>query len=177
MKKLMAASMLCSLCSLFALGCDDDETTAPSKTLRFESDDVPVGSVVFLRAASLSHQQLSLQVVGQELNDVYGLAFRLEYSGQVLSFDAMTAGEGWNGQTTLPVAREVSAGLLVGAVTQRGDTPGVAVDDAALAQLELPVSKVAGTEIQFVEGRSAVVTGDGDEVDAVSFTGGRLVLR
>jgi len=167
------------LCCLLTLGCSEDETTtaAAPGVLTFVSDDVPAGPAGFLRAGALSPQHLTLEVVGQQLPDTYGVALRLEYSGDVLSYDGLAPGAAWDGRITLPIGREVAPGLLVAAVTLRGDSAGVAVDDDVIAVLELPLFTVAPTQVQLSERDCAVVAGDGTEVGGVSWSGGQLVVQ
>ena len=144
-----------------------------SKTLTYVPDDPAGGDAVSLRLVSLTETQLMLEVVGNGLSDVYGVAFRLQVDPTALQLVSMETGDGWESDA-LKMAQESHPGLLVATVTNRGDVQGAAAQDRVLARVTFNLLAAPETPIQFVSGRSGVIDSAGAQVPDVTWLGGRL---
>jgi hypothetical protein len=168
-------------------GCgDDDEQAAPpappASYGSFTSDAEPgdaqlSGPSVTLRATRIEAERIELEVVGHQLDEVYGLAFRLETSSQGLSLESFAKADGfWSSVDSgaLSASKQARPGLSVYGVSARGAVAGAPADDRVLATIVLAREPGTDSGIGFVEARSAVVAATGSALPGVSWIGGQL---
>lgn len=148
---------------------------AATAGLQFVPDDAPSTPHVWLRAKSLTETKLVLEVVGNGVTDLYGVAFRLRYDPAVLAFDSLEASSLWGTPAPLSMGSQKTPGLLLGVVTQQGKAAGLAADDQVLATVALSVLQQTESPVELVAQRSAVVGADGKARAEMSFVGGALV--
>jgi hypothetical protein len=172
-------ALACMLGSTLLGGCGDEsvETAPPPATaLTFHGGDPGAGPAVYLRAGASTPPTLSLEIVGRALPNVYGLAFRLEFSPGVLAHTGLRAGASWS-PTAMLVAREAAPGLLVGGMSERGGAAGSAAPDDVLGTLDFQIGTTASTPVTFIQDECAVVEASGEELAGVAWVGGTLELH
>jgi hypothetical protein len=166
--------------TLLLAGCGDDpvETGQPpaGTTPTFHGGDPGAGPAVYLRAGASTLPTLSLEIVGRALPNVYGLAFRLEFSPGVLAQTGLRAGPSWS-PTALLVAREPTPGLLVVGLSERGSAAGSAATDDLLGTVDFQIGTSAATPVTFIAAECAVVQASGEELPEVAWIGGSLELN
>jgi hypothetical protein len=172
---LRASSLALIAIAAVLAGCDD-ETTAPTLARTFTPEPGGSGPAVVAQPRDVRAQLLVLDLVGRELESVYGVAFRLEYDGAVMRSTDMTASDRWSSDA-LALAQEPRPGLLVAGLSEKGDVRGFDAAHALLATLTFELPGAAGTPVSFVDGHCAVVAEDGAEVDGVRWVGGTLGPR
>lgn len=139
-------------------------------------EETPPNADVFLRLVTLDEQSLTLEVVGNGITDLYGLAFRLYYDPEVLDFTEMTPATAWPADS-ISAAHETTTGTLVAAITNRGPSPGLNFPAQVLATLRFRLLQEARTPIEFVPYKCALVDTNGVTVSGQTWSGGALELR
>lgn len=153
---------------------DDKGGQTPKGGLVFTPDARSAGASVRLEQKELTDTRLVLEIVADDVSDLYGLAFRLKLDPEVLGFEAMQPGTVWNGFThRLDKAALGSPSVVVGVVSGKGAQSGLAADDQVLATLTLSRKTAAPTQIAFDAAPSALVAADGREIE-VDWYGGAL---
>lgn len=141
------------------------EQTPPSF---FSPDPQTLGPRVRLRQAERAQGRLVLELVTEEVDDVHGVAFRLSFDPAVLSFQQLES------DSPLVGAREAHPGVLVGFVSERGETrPPVRAPPRIMFDVLAPT---ASSDVRFVSSASIVMKPDGEEAP-VTFVGGRFGPR
>jgi len=175
--------MLYALASWLTLtGCDGEDPAGnvdppvPPTQPAFVSTDDGSSPAVYLQQRELTPTQLSLNVRGRGLADVYGLAFRLRFDSNVATLAQIKAGEVF-GEAAIAIGREPIHGLLVAAVTQQGAVMSFATTDDVLAVVELRLNSSADTLVQLPVDESAIIGADGTEQAGISWHGGVLELH
>jgi hypothetical protein len=166
-----------ALGGVLAIGCSDEDDP-PKGGLVFRPDAAENGATLSLRASSLQDGRAVFTLVGAELDDIYGLAFRLAYDAQGLHFRELVGGSGWGAAPDLRVlGRESRPGLLVAALTRVGKQPGVGGRDAALAEISFELAERKPSRLDFVAPYSRVFAAkDGRKISA-RFVGGAIERR
>lgn len=145
------------------------------KQLEWVPGETPTAGV-FLRQVILDDQRLILEVVGNGLTDLYGLAFRLQYDPEILDFTRMIPAIEWPANA-ISIAQQDSAGILVAAITNRGTAAGLDFSDQVLATLRFTLLNKGNSCINFIELRCALVDTTGTEIPGQTWIGGMLELR
>jgi hypothetical protein len=171
-------SMACAALSALLLvgGCSSDDASAPGAgpARKFAPDALPTtGAAIYIRQKQLDSTQLVLELVGRDLADAYGVAWRLRFDPAVLKLASAKPTSAWS-QSHVHVVREPRAGLLVGVVGAKGKQSGLDAADTALAEITFTRSAPGGSRLDFVLERSAVVHSDGRHAPAVAWIGGSL---
>jgi hypothetical protein len=172
----MRRFLLHFLVCLVLLACSSDDEggtskTPPGKVFGFVPTATASGPAVSLRQKELTDTHLVLELVGHQLPDVYGIAYRLNYTTAALTFEKQDAGTIFS--SPLSLANEKTPGLVAGVVTQKGPSTGANGSDKVLATLSFVIVKQEAASIEFVANRSSVVDTAG-AVDSASWTGGTL---
>ena len=173
---------LVMLLSLF--GCGDDDVRQddnkkkpepePMTQTVFVADGEPSAPAISLRLASIDDTRVTFDVVGHGIDDMYGVAFRLQTDPaqlEMLSFTATTA---------IHDAKLQAPGLGLYVATAVGQSPGISVDGAVVGQITLDrvaALRKADHALRFVTPRSAVITSQGEPLSGVSWIGGALRLE
>jgi hypothetical protein len=178
----MARWMVVLLLALLSAACgSSDDSSSPGLgpvEFRPAAQGSPTGPTVKLRQKELTDSRLVLELVGERIENLYGLGFRVQLDSQVLQFDEMQAGGAWSQfPDTLARAKLGTPATLVGVVTRRGKQSGFAADGAVLATLTFTRKVHATTELRFVEAPSALVSDDARQIAGVSWYGGALAPR
>jgi hypothetical protein len=159
-----------------ASGCSSDDASAPQAgaARKFTPDALPSsGAVIYIRQKQLDSSQLVLELVGRDLADAYGVAWRLRYDPGVLKLGQVAPTSVWS-DNQVHAGREPRAGLLVGVVGAKGKRSGVDASDTPLAVVTFTRTEPGATRIDFVVERSAVVRSDGLHAPDVTWVGGKL---
>jgi len=165
MKKLLILAVLIAACG---------ESEKP-KNLEYIPGETPATGV-YLRLITLDDQSLTLEIVGNEITNLYGLAFRLYYDPDVLDFTEMTPSAAWPANA-ISIARKNSTGTLTAAITNRGPATGLDFTDQVIATLSFTLRNETNSCINFSDLRCALVDTTGTEIPDQTWTGGRLELR
>jgi hypothetical protein len=169
----------CALLGLLALaGCsgESSQPTPGAGSPTFVGADPGAGPVVYLRAGNAAPGNISLEVVGRGVPNVYGLAFRIASTAGVLVPTALTPSPSWSANA-LSVEREPVPGLLVVGLSERGSAAGFAADaDVLLGTLDFVLGTSVATPVTFVDGEGAVAQASGGELAGVSWIGGTIEL-
>jgi hypothetical protein len=146
MKKLLIIIVLLASCG----------GSEPKKELVYV-EGVPPTEGVFLRLVTLDEQSLTLEVVGNGITGLYGLAFRMQYDPNILDFAEMTPAAEWPANA-ISIARKNPNGLLVAAITSR-----------LMNKDESPVA--------FMDRSCALVDTTGSQIPGLTWSGGNLELQ
>ena len=165
MKKLLVLVVLLA-------ACGGGET---KKELVYVEGTTPTAGV-FLRLVTLDEQTLALEVVGNGITGLYGLAFRLQYDPEVLNFTEMTPATTWPANS-LSIARQNTTGTLVSAITSRGPATGLDFQDQVLATLRFSLLKNGESCVDFIDRSCALVDTSGAQIPDQTWSGGNLELR
>jgi len=168
MKKLIFLTVLIA-------ACGGSEEIEEAKQLEYVPGETPTAGV-YLRLVTLDEQSLTLEVVGNGITGLYGLAFRLYYDPDVLDFAEMTPASAWPANA-ISIARKHPAGVLAAAITNRGPAAGLDFSDQVLATLRFTLLNKDDSCINFIDIRCALVDTAGAEIPGRTWTGGRLELR
>lgn len=133
----------------------------------FVPDPRPSGPSVRVQRVDGSAGELRLELVIDGVEDVYGVAFRLEHDPQRLSFGRVESS--W----PLTGARETRPGLLVAYLSERGVV--VTPQARGPAQIVFKTGSAGESPLAFVARESVVVNVGGEAVPA-QFVGGTWVL-
>ncbi|MFO0565520.1 MAG: cohesin domain-containing protein [Polyangiaceae bacterium] len=168
--------------ALSALACSSDSEDSggkptPKRTLVFRSDARPAGSSVTLRQKELGSGRLVLELVGNSVDALYGVAFRLRYDPKVLGFEKVEASPHWGASPPLALASEKTPGLVVLTLTEKGKSAGVSGSEVVLGTLAFQLKVEQASAIDVVVERSGAVGADGRARPAVGWAGGDLVLE
>lgn len=134
-----------------------------------EEGDAPS---IELRSAAVEEDSLRLNLVGSSLEAVHGVAVRVRYDPEVLSFTSAQQQTVFSGG--LFEAEEAAPGELVIAISAIGPSSGEMLSDTAL--VELAFSRRVEREVDLQLRRGMVLNVDGSRLEA-RFGGGRLVQR
>ncbi len=172
---MMRRAFTCILATLVVCACSSDDASAPAATRarKFTTDSLPAGAVVYVRQKQIDPGHLVLELVGRELPDAYGVAWRLRYDPAALRLAQMDVTDVWNANH-VHVAREPRGGLLVAAVGAKGKQSGPDAQDTALAEITFDRLSAGTSRVDFIAERSAVVHSDGRHAAAVQWIGGAL---
>ena len=141
----------------------------------FEAEAPTSGARVSLRAVEVTQKKLVLEVVGDELDNVYGVAFRLKLDTAIVELEKMEAGSVWTKSSgAISRAKLGNPKTLVGVLTQKGAQPGFEAKGTVLATLRFNRKSSTGLSLNFSQVHSAVVAADGRPIDGVRFAGGKL---
>ena len=163
------------LALLLALGCSDEDEPARPAGLVFRPDEPGAGPALRLRSTSSTGGRISFEVVAAELDDIYGVAFRLIYDAAVLRFrELVKKGELAAAPELRVMARESRSGLLVAALTRVGKQPGIAGRNAALAELSFDVVARRAGRLDFVATHSRVFAASDGRMLPARFVAGAL---
>ena len=167
---------------LLVLACSSDDEGGASKPkpepkLVFEADARPAGTSLILREKAITGDSLVLELVGNSLTDLYGVAFRLRYDPDTLVFAKLEASPAWGGSTPMALGAAKTPGLLVGTLTHKGKASGVSGAEVVIGVLTFALSQRQPGAIDFVSDRGAFVAADGKPVPQVAFAGGDLELK
>ena len=171
-----------ALLVLLVAACSSDDgggTKAKPKVkteIVFEAAAPAGGASISLRAKELTSEHLVLELVGKNITDLYGLAFRMTYDPAVLEPTAITASTAWQGQTTA-LANAKNPGLWVAVITRQGKVKGIAAQDTVLGTLTLAIKQMKPTTLAFKLDRSRLVDSGGSSPSAVDWVAGALVER
>lgn len=144
------------------------------KQLDYIPGDLPDAGI-FLRLVTLDDQSLTLEVVGNGITNLYGLAFRLQYDPAVLDFTEMTPAADWPAEA-ISIAHETQTGILVAAITSRGPATGLNFSDQVLATLKFNLLAKQETCIAFLDNYCSLVCTDESLIPGQTWSGGRLEL-
>jgi hypothetical protein len=165
MKKLLVLIVLVAACG----------GSEPKKELVYVQDTPPTAGV-FLRLVALDEQSLTLEVVGNEIEHLYGLAFRLYYNPHFLDFSEMIPSAAWPANA-ISIARKNRTGVLIAAITNRGPATGLDFSDQVLATLHFQIQKEGDSCIAFTTRGCALVDTTGAQIPDHIWVGGSLELR
>jgi hypothetical protein len=165
MKKLLIIIVLLASCG----------GSEPKKELVYV-EGVPPTEGVFLRLVTLDEQSLTLEVVGNGITGLYGLAFRMQYDPNILDFAEMTPAAEWPANA-ISIARKNPNGLLVAAITSRGRAPGLDVQDQVLATLRFTLMNKDESPVAFMDRSCALVDTTGSQIPGLTWSGGNLELQ
>jgi len=175
-----AALLFLALC-LAACSSSDDaggSKQKPGKTLSFRPATAPSGSSITLKAKSLENGKLVLELVGNQLSDVYGVAFRLKYDPAALTFSSFEPAAPFASPDAITLSDTKTAGLLVGTLSLKGKQNGISANGAAIGVLTFTLAQEAPTKLEFVGTRSAVIGATtGTPISAAGWAAGDLVLE
>lgn len=133
-------------------------------------------SGVYLLPVNFDEQSLTLEVVGNGITDLYGLAFRLQYDPEVLDFTEMIPAADWPAEA-ISISHETQTGILVAAVTSRGSATGLNFQDQVMATLHFDLLKEGESGIRFINHSCALVSTSGTQIPDLAWSGGSLELR
>jgi hypothetical protein len=136
----------------------------------------PPTSGVFLHLVTLDEQSLTLEVVGNGITGLYGLAFRLQYDPEILDFTEMTPATEWPANA-ISIARKNPTGILVAAITNRGPATGLDAQDQVLATLRFTLMNKGESGIDFITSNCALVDTTATQILDLAWSGGSLELR
>lgn len=164
------------LCVLGALGVAGCAKAEPLETgpVVYRSDGLPDGASLSLVDSGSRSDQVALDLVAHDIDELYGVAFRMTYDPNAIGFTQIAPGPAFaQAPERVVIGREPITGLLVGAVTRVGRKLGVSGRGGVVAHLTFERARKAPTRIDFVDARSTVLGADGRTL-AASFVGGML---
>lgn len=134
------------------------------------------GSLSLVQGAGTTSRRLVLELRAEEVPELYGVAFDLEYPSAVLAFEG--AGEGsflsaGGAATSLQVAEGPRGNLVLG-LTRLGLLPGVG-GSGVLLTLELSASGTGGGSFRFVDPRA--FDASGDPIADLTWSAGTVQVR
>jgi hypothetical protein len=172
----MKARILVGAFALAACSPSPEQVPTPLPPLvAFESDPQLEGPSLSLEAGVASGSTLPLELVARDIDDVYGLAFRLTYAPDVLRFSKLDHGSAF-GSDVLVVAKEARPGLLLGAVTKKGARTGLSGLETTLAVMSFEVLRAESSAVNFDAARTRVFASSGISVP-LRVTGGQLAVE
>jgi hypothetical protein len=160
-------------------GCgstEDDGNTKPGDAdLAFVPDTRQDGASIRLEQKELTDTRLVLEVVAEDVSNLYGLAFRIQIDPEVLALDGLQASAAWSSVPQAITKAELAPPrTIVGVVTAKGAHAGIDADGQVLATLSLARKTAAPTTIRFDAAPSAVVAADARKIAGVAWYGGAL---
>jgi hypothetical protein len=171
---MLSRILLCAWLSVtMACASDNEPASNPDPVRAFQNDELPSGTVIYVRQKELTQSQLVLEVAARNVSDAYGLAWRLGYDPGVLSATQLEP-IGAFGPGEIHAFSQPRAGLSLGAVSKKGTQAGIAAPDTTLATLTFDVLSPGKSRVDFVVERSAIVRADGSRTPAVQWIGGEL---
>jgi hypothetical protein len=158
-----------------ALACSsNDESPGGSDPVRaFQNDEVPSGTVIYVRQKELTANKLVLEVASRNVTDLYGIAWRLSYDPSVLRATEVEPTSVF-AVDNVHALREAKPGLLVAATSARGRQAGIDAPDTALSVIDFDVLSAGKSRVDFIAERSAIVGSDGKRASGVAWVGGEL---
>jgi hypothetical protein len=150
-----------------ATGCGSVATQSSEPgPIAFQSDSAPSeGATVFLRGMPTLGDRIVFEVVARGAKEVHGVAFRVTYDAETLSFAGSEAGSSWS-KNVLALAKEGTPGQL--AIDANTDT--------VLGTVTFEVKGRKGTPVSFKVERSQIVDKRGAKL-AATWRGGTLAAR
>ncbi len=130
---------------------------------------------IYLKQSSLNDSRLRVELLSNDIDKLYGVAFRLHYDENVLALSAFESAAAWP-HLHLAKAAQANPGHLFGVITAKGQFAGLDQPSQTLATLSFEILTVAETDVAFSESRSAVVIAEQEQSPAVQWRGGRLAL-
>lgn len=152
-------------------GCKTDEPE-----LVFRGAPPASGPSLSLRAAALDDRRLLVDVMGHELDDLYGVAFRVAFDARVLRFSQIGSGAAFAYAPELVLAaREARPGLVVAALTRQGRQPGVSARGTPIATLSFDIALRGASRVALVQSRASALASDGLPIE-LQVTSGELAI-
>jgi hypothetical protein len=160
-------------------GGDDDDAAFQATSIKFTPDGPGTVGQIWLEGGEFEpeNNRFTLKVLGDEIENAYGVAGRLEFDVTIASLDDATAGDALQGNEAVLVAK--------GGSTDKGGVFGVSrsVDfqnsvtlskDKVIGVLEFTVTAAGETTLKFDDDGSAVPNHDLDTNEIDSWLGGTL---
>ncbi len=133
------------------------------------------GPSVYLRGRA-EGAQVIVEVMGRDLRDVHGVAFRVLYDPEALSFVDATSSSKWS-RKSVALAKAGTGGQLAVTWSEMGAVTGVdALSETTLGTLRFDVHGAHSSAIAFREDRSTVLDTRGTAI-AVTWRGGSVAGR
>ena len=154
----------------------------PTTGLFFDGDGAPGSGTIHLDAASVTAfgTNFVLRVMANDVTDLYGVSFDLDFPGRRLDFLAGASGEGTflsaNGavETAFEVLRQPAGNLIVG-ITRLGEVEGVS-GTGTLMELAFSIADGAGQgTFRFTD--NDAVDSSLDFLDATQWLGASIDVR
>ncbi len=173
------ARMLAFSIGLAVVGCGNvavDKGDAPGP-VTFKGDGADTqGATVFLRQHDmLGNGGVAFEVVARGVPDLHGIAFRLTYDPEALTFGSADVGPKWS-KNALALASEGAPGEALVTWTERGETGFDATKEVVLGNVVFSLASRKGATVSFKVERSLLVDRKGVKVGA-TFRGGTLAAR
>ena len=173
----MKLSLIAALALSAALaGCSSSKDEGPPGPIAFNAETDGDGPVVYLRGKP-EGERVVVEVVARGAINVHGVAFRLTWDPEALTFVSATPGGAWS-KAAIVLAKEGTPGQLAVAWTEKGEaTAGFdAKTDTTLGVLVFDVKGRKGASLGFRPERSQIVDPKGNVV-AVTWKGGTVPAR
>jgi hypothetical protein len=117
---------------------------------------------------------LVLEVVTHGSKELYGVAFRLKFDPEALTFDKLEPSAVWSGAPSISLGSTPESGLLLGSVSRKGKANGIAADGAVVAVLSFGVVSKKASSVELLSDRSVLVAPDGKLISGVGWAGGSI---
>lgn len=163
--------------ALVLAGCGSVATqSAEPGPIAFQSDNAPsAGATVFLRGMPTLGDRIVFEVVARGAKEVHGVAFRVTYDADTLTFAGSEPGASWS-KNVLALSKEGSPGQLAVTWTEKGEIGIDASPDTVLGTVTFEVKGRKATPVSFKVERSQIVDKKGAKLPA-TWRGGNLAAR
>lgn len=175
MKSITAFALAGALAFLSGCGSVASQSNEPGP-IAFQSDKADGdGATVFLRGMPTLGDRIVFDVVARDAKDVHGVAFRISYDAETLSFVGSEPGPTWS-KTAIALSKEGAPGQLAVTWTEKGEVGIDASKETVLGTITFEVKGRKGTPVSFKVERSQLVDKKGAKLGA-TWRGGTLAAR